>query len=315
MTRFLLLRGLVLIAMLLGVSMLAFAIPWLQGGDPARAIIQARVADQAVDQAAIEGLRAQLGLDRPFTAQYAHWLGDVLHGDFGLSFTSRTPVADAVGHALMISALLAVSALAVAFIIAVPLGTIAALRPGGLFDGTMTLLTQAVVALPEYWLAPVGILVFALHLHLLPSAGFTSPSSMVLPVGVLALRPMAYLLRVTRASMLDVLAAPYITAARSRGLGMTRTLLRHGLRNGILPVVTLLALWLAGLMGGSVVIEVIFAIPGMGRLMYEAVVDKDLPMLQAGLVCIVGLAVLINTATDTLALAINPVLRGARGGR
>ena len=96
---------------------------------------------------------------------------------------------------------------------------------------------------------------------------------------------------------------------------MTRTLLRHGLRNGILPVVTLLALWLAGLMGGSVVVEVIFAIPGMGRLMYEAVVDKDVPMLQAGLVSIVGLAVLINTATDALALAINPVLRGARDGR
>ena len=137
----------------------------------------------------------------------------------------------------------------------------------------------------------------------------------MLPVGILSLRPMAYLTRVTRASMIDVLDAPYITAARSRGLGMGRTLVRHGLRNGILPVVTLLALWLAGLLGGSVVVEVIFAIPGMGRLMYEAVLDKDVPLLQAGLICIVGLSVLINTATDVVYLAVNPVLRSGHVDR
>ena len=315
MAAFIVRRSAILLVMLLAVSMIAFAIPYLQGGDPVRDIIRTRVADQAIDPAAVEGLRVQLGLDRSLPMQYASWLGKLLQGDFGLSFGSRTPVGASVGAALLISGILAISALVVALMIAVPLGTCAALWPGSLLDCCVTVLTQALVALPEYWLAPVGILVFSLHLHWLPSAGWEPPWSLILPVGILALRPMAYLTRVTRASMVDVLDARYITAARSRGLGLGRTLLRHGLRNGIMPVLTMLALWLAGLLGGSVVVEIIFAIPGMGRLMYEAVVDKDLPLLQAGLICIVGLSVLINTATDLLYLAINPVLRGGNAPR
>ena len=315
MLRFLLRRAAILLVMLLAVSVVAFAIPYLEGGDPVRDIIRARVSDQNIDPAAVEGLRVQLGLDRPLPAQYASWLGNLLHGDFGVSFASRTPVGASIGSALLISAILAVSALLTALLVALPLGTAAALRAGTALDGFVTLLTQALVALPEYWLAPVGILIFSLQLGVLPSAGWDSLQSLVLPVAILSLRPMAYLTRVTRASMMDVLDAPYITAARSRGLGLGQTLLRHGVRNGMLPVVTLLALWLAGLLGGSVVVEVIFAIPGMGRLMYEAVVDKDLPLLQAGLICIVGLSVLINTATDVLYFAVNPVLRSGRDGR
>lgn len=312
MLRLLLRRAAILLTMLVVVSMVAFAIPYLQGGDPVRDIIRARVSDQNIDPAAVEGLRIQLGLDRPLAEQYLSWLSGTLHGDFGLSFASRTPVGASILSALLISATLAISALLTALLVALPLGTAAALRAGRRLDAAVTVLTQALVALPEYWLAPVGILLFALRLGLLPSAGWDSWRSLILPVSVLSLRPMAYLTRVTRASMIDVLDAPYIMAARSRGLGLGRTLLHHGLRNGILPVLTLLALWLAGLLGGSVVVEVIFAIPGMGRLMYEAVVDKDLPMLQAGLVCIVGLSILINTATDLLYVAVNPTLRSGR---
>jgi peptide/nickel transport system permease protein len=313
--RFVLRRVLVTLALLLAASVLAFAVPYMTGGDPVRAMIRARVADQAIDPAAVEGLRVQLGLDRPLVAQYAGWLGRALRGDFGVSFTNRLPVGSTIAAALSISTILATSALLVSLVVALPLGTLAALRAGGLLDRAVTLLTQALVAMPEYWLAPVGILVFALYLGLLPSAGWDPPVSLVLPVSVLSLRPMAYLMRVTRASMLDVLEAPYIMAARARGLGMGATLLRHGLRNGIMPVLTLLALWLAGLLGGSVVIEVIFAIPGMGRLMYDAVLENDMPLLQAGLLATVALAVLITTAADLLYLAINPALRQADAGR
>lgn len=315
MSRLVLRRVLATLIMLGATSVLAFAVPYLIGGDPVRSIIRARVADQAIDPAAIEGLRLQLGLDRPLVLQYFGWFGRAVRGDFGVSFTSRLPVGRTIAAALLISATLATSSLLVALAVALPLGTAAALRPEGMLDRFVTLLTQALVALPEYWLAPVGILIFALYLRLLPSAGWDSLASLVLPVAVLSLRPMAYLTRVTRASMLDVLEAPYIMAARSRGLGMGATLLRHGLRNGIMPVITLLALWLAGLLGGSVVIEVIFAIPGMGRLLYEAVVDNDTPLLQAGLLATVGLAVLITTAADLLYLAINPALRSSHAGR
>ena len=155
----------------------------------------------------------------------------------------------------------------------------------------------------------MGILVFALTLGWLPSAGWRDASSLVLPTMVLMLRPLAYFTSVTRAAMIDVLQAPYITAARSRGLGPARTILRHGTRNGVQPVVTMFALWLAGLFGGSVVVEVIFAIPGMGRLVYNAVLNKDIPVLQGGFVCIVVLSVLINTLADVAYVLLNPAVR------
>ena len=196
---------------------------------------------------------------------------------------------------------------------AFPLGTVAALHPGGRVDNTVTFITQSLVALPEYWLGPLAILVFALHgwAGCRRPAGW-SPSHIVMPACVLALRPLAYFTRVARASMLDVLNAPYMIAARSRGLSVAQSIVAHGLRNATPPVMTLFGIWLAGLIGGAVVIEVIFAIPGMGRLVYNAVVNQDIPLLQAGVVCIVALAVAINTVADLLYLALNPALRVSR---
>ena len=297
---------------LLVVSMLAFLLPYLSEGDPARAILRSRVSDLALDPDTVAALKTKFGLDQPLAVQYWRWLGNALSGDFGYSFTSRLPVVDQIGSALWVSCTLALTALSIALAVALPLGTLTALWPGGAIDNIVTFLTQSFVAVPEYWLGPLGILLFALYLGWLPSAGWQDWSHMVMPSLALALRPMAYFTRVTRASMLDVLNAPYITAARSRGLSISRTVFAHGLRNGMPPVMTLFALWLAGLIGGSVVIEVIFAIPGMGRLIYNAVVNNDLPLLQAGIVCIVALAVVINTLADLLYLAFNPALRVSR---
>ena len=309
MWKTLLQRLLILGLMLLGVSLLAFLVPFVSGGDPVRTILMSRVRDLAVDPAAVEAMRVHLGLDRPLPVQFGAWLWQALQGDLGYSFTSGRPVSSEIGRALGVSVTLAMVALGLAAAVAVPLGTLAALRPGRAVDNATTLMIQVFVATPEYWLAPMSILVFALHLGWLPSAGWTRWSSLVLPATVLSLRPMAYFTQVTRASMVDVLQAPYITAARSRGLSMRQTVVRHGLRNGSVPVVTFFALWMAGLLGGSVVIEVIFAIPGMGRLLYEAVINRDIPMLQGGFVCIVALAILINTVADVLYVLLNPAMR------
>jgi peptide/nickel transport system permease protein len=309
MTGFVLRRLVVLVVTLLSVSALAFLIPFAGDGDPVRTILRSRVSDMALDPAAVAGLRQELGLDRPLAVQYLSWLGHAVRGDFGISFTSRTSVSEMLGNALAVSASLAVTALAIAFLAAVPLGTLAASRQGKKVDNGVTFMTQSFVAVPEYWLAPVGILLFSLHLHWLPSAGWRDLSSIIMPAGVLALRPTAYFTKVTRAAMMDVLQAPYITAARSRGLSYPQTLLRHGLRNGMLPVMTLFSMWFAGLMGGSVVVEVIFAIPGMGRMVYDAVVNNDVPVIQGGILCIVALAVLITTVTDVLYAVVNPVVR------
>lgn len=299
----------VLVVTLLLVSFLAFLVPYMGEEDPARSIIRSRVSDLAIDPASVEALRIELGLDRPMLVQYLDWLSRVLQGDLGFSFASRLPVVDQIGSALLVSATIAISALALALAFALPLGTLAAMKPGGKLDGILTFVTQSFVAIPEYWLAPVCILLFAVYLGWLPSAGWGGFESLVMPALVLALRPLAYFAQVMRASMIDVLEADYIMAARSRGLGMAQTLVRHGLRNGILPVLTLFALWLAGLLGGSVVVEVIFAIPGMGRLVYTAVINQDLPLLQGSLVCIVGLAIAINTVADLLYGVLNPKVR------
>ena len=165
------------------------------------------------------------------------------------------------------------------------------------------------MAVPEYWLAPMATLVFSVHLRWLPSAGWLEPEHVVLPALALALRPMAYFTRLMRAAMIDVLQAPYIIAARSRGLGMGRTVLRHGTRNALPPVITLFAMWLSSLIGGAVVIEVIFSIPGMGRLLYEAVLNGDITMTQGAVVVLVAFAVFMSTLTDLIYVALNPAVR------
>jgi len=291
------------------VSVLAFLIPYLGEGDAARTILRARTSNPALGDEAVKALSAELGLDRPMYAQYLDWLGNVLTGDLGYSFTSRLPVIDLVGSALWVSVTVAVIALTVAFLAALPLGTLAATNRGGKVDSAITFVAQSAVSAPEYWVGPVAVLLFARQLGWLPSGGWSGPAYVVLPALVLALRPMGYFTQVMRAAMIDVLGARYVIAARARGLSFARTLLRHGVRNSMLPVMTLFSFWFAGLLGGAVVIEVIFSIPGMGRLLYTAVVNNDVPVIQGAIICILALAVAINTATDLLYGVLNPAMR------
>jgi len=309
MLMFLIRRTLVLMVTLLVVSVLAFLIPYAGEGDPARKILRARVNDPALTQDQVNALTHELGLDRALHLQYFDWLKQTLTGDFGLSYTSRSPVGDLVLPALSVSITLALSALLLALVFALPLGIVAATRRGSKLDNAVTFVSQSAVSAPEYWIGPVLVLVFARYLGWLPSGGWNGIAYIVMPATALALRPLGYFTQVTRAAMSEVLAAPYITAARSRGLSFPRTLLRHGMRNSMLPVMTLFSFWFAGLMGGSVVIEVIFNVPGMGRLLYTSVVNNDIPVIQGGMMWILTLAVVVNTATDLLYGVLNPAIR------
>jgi peptide/nickel transport system permease protein len=313
MLTFLIRRAATLLVTLLVVSVLAFLIPYAGEGDASRKILRARTNDPALDPAQVEAMTKELGLDRPIYVQYLDWLREVLTGNFGYSFTSRTPVQDLVGPALGVSMTLALAALLLALVFALPLGTWAATSPGGKIDNAITFVSQSAVSAPEYWVGPVLVLVFARYLGWLPSGGWNGLTYLILPAAALALRPLGYFTQVTRAAMSDVLAAPYITAARSRGLSFPRTLLRHGMRNSMLPVMTLFSFWFAGLLGGSVVIEVIFNIPGMGRLLYTSVLNNDVPVIQGGLMWILILAVVINTVTDLLYGVLNPAIRVTNG--
>jgi peptide/nickel transport system permease protein len=312
--RFLVRRLAVLVAALLAVSFVVFLIPYLTPGDPTRKILRGRVNAMDIDPAQLESLRAQYGLNRPVLVQYADWLGSVLHGDFGFSYTSQEAVMPQIGSAATVTLMLAVGALSLAIAVALPSGILAAMRRGGPIDTAITTVTQGFVAVPEYWLAPLLILVFAVKFGALPSAGWSGPAWMILPCVTLALRPISYFTQITRASMAEVLDSPYIVGARARGLGYYRTILRHGIRNALIPVLTLFSVWLGGLLGGSVVVEVIFGIPGMGRLVYNAVHNGDIPMIQASMVTIVTITILLATVTDVLYTVINPTVRGSHVG-
>jgi peptide/nickel transport system permease protein len=309
MMRFLARRTATLGVSVLLASFLVFLIPYVTPGDPARKIIRSRVSGEVVDESTVQALTLQLGIGDPLWMQYLRWLGRFGSGDMGLSYTSRTPVVEQVLPALWITLSMVVATLGAAALVSIVLGTVAALQEGRLADKAITTVTQAFIAIPEYWLAPMLVLVFALKLSVLPSAGWAGPASAVLPVTVLALRPTSHFTSAVREGVLDALGAEHVVAARSRGLGYRQTVLKHVLPNGLLPLTTLAAVWFAGLLGGSVIVEVIFAIPGMGRLLYDAVLNSDIPLAQGGVVLVVGLAVVLTTAADLVHRVLNPRLR------
>jgi peptide/nickel transport system permease protein len=302
-------RLLILPLILLLTSVAIFLLPYLTGIDPTMSIIRARIGERTVDAAAVEKLRREFGLDRNLAGQYVVWLGDVIRGELGFSYVSRTPVALIIGRGLCVTALLALTTLGIALLLALPLGVLAAYRPRSWLDLLVTIGCQSSVAIPQYVLAPLLILIFALWLGWLPSSGWRGPLFLILPVLTLLPSPLAYFTQATRAAMVDALQADYLRTARAKGLPPLLLLRRHALRNALIPVVTLVTLWLAGLLGGSVIVEVIFAIPGLGRVLYDAVLAGDIPLLQAGLLLLVGLAILINSAADLLYLLLNPAIR------
>jgi len=311
MITFLAKRTATLVAAVLLSSFAVFLIPYVTPGDPVRKIIRSRVAGDVVDDSTVQALGQSLGLHDPLPVQYFRWLGDFFSGDMGLSHISRTPVADQVMPALGITLSLVIVALGIAVMVSLPLGIVAGLKQGGKADKLITTITQSFIAMPEYWLAPLLVLVFALKLSLLPSAGWNTTSSIVLPAVTLALRPISFFTSGVRSGMIDALEAEHIQAARARGLSHVQTVVRHVIPNGLVPLSTLFAVWFAGLLGGSVIVEVIFAIPGMGRLLYDAVVNSDIPLAQGGVVVVVALAVAITTLADFLHRILSPKVSGA----
>ncbi|MEM7534284.1 MAG: ABC transporter permease [Chloroflexota bacterium] len=310
-----LLRRLTLLPIILFVaSLIIFLLPYATGVDPTMAVIRARVGERVLTAESIERLRTELDMDRSLPVLYTQWVGRLISGDMGFSYVSRTPVGTIIGRGLRVTGLLSSIALLLAIVLALPLGIWAAMRPGSWIDMLVTLTSQIGVAIPQYVMAPLLILVFAVWAGWLPSAGWRGPQFMILPALTLTMGPLPYLTQTTRAAMLDVLNADYIRTARGKGLSTRRIIYGHALRNALIPVVTLIAIWLAGLLGGSVIVEVIFSIPGLGRILYDAVLAGDIPLVQAGLMVIVTMAIVINTLTDLIYIVLNPALRTSEGG-
>ena len=306
----LVLRRLLLLPLIIAVvSFLIFLSPLVSGIDPATAVMQAQVLDRQPTPEAVERMKRELGLDRPLLLQFAAWLGRVARGDMGTSYMARAPVSDTVLNGLKVSAILSVVTLAISLTIALPAGILAAMRPGTLLDTTVAFISQMGVVVPSYVLAPALILLFGVQLGWLPSAGWRGPLHVILPCLTLATGPTAFFAQVVRASMLEVLSMDYIRTARAKGLRETLLVRRHALRNALIPVVTLSSMWLAGLIGGALIVEVIFSVPGIGRVLFDAINASDIPLIQASLMMIVAISVLMNTATDIAYVLLNPAIR------
>jgi peptide/nickel transport system permease protein len=311
MLQFITKRTATLLAAVAVSSFAVFLIPYVTPGDPVRKIIRSRVAGDAIDESSVQALAESLGLNDSLAAQYFRWLGNFFSGDMGLSFVSRTPVAEQVLPALTVTLSLVAMSLGLAAAVALPLGIISGLRPGSLPDKAITAVTQAFIAMPEYWVAPVLVLVFALKLSVLPTAGWNDLSSAVLPALTLALRPISFFTSAVRAGIIDAAAAEHVPAARARGLSHAQSIIRHVIPNGLVPLSTLFAVWFAGLLGGSVIVEVIFAVPGMGRLLFDSVVNSDIPLAQGGVVVVVALAVGVTTLADFVHRFLSPTVGGS----
>jgi ABC-type dipeptide/oligopeptide/nickel transport system permease component len=295
---------------LVGAALLIFLLPRLAGVDTARAVLRSRVAEAEPDPETTARVTAEFGLDRPWPEQFLSWLGHAFQGDLGISYATRTPVAPQLGAALEVSALLAALALLVAGVVGIPLGVWAARRPRGIADRVVTGFSVLGVAVPEFVLAPLLVLLLAIAVPLLPATGWGSPAQVVLPVLTLAAFPVALAAQLTRAETVDALARPHVAVALAKGIGGTQLVWRHGARLALTGVTALSGMFFAGLLGGAVVVEVSFGIPGLGRLLYDAVVGQDLPMLQAGLLAVVAVAVVAGIGTELLQLALDPVARG-----
>jgi ABC-type dipeptide/oligopeptide/nickel transport system permease component len=281
------------------VSAITFLLPWLSG-DPAVA-----VAGEGARPEDIENVRHALGLDRPLIVQYLEWLVRMLHGDLGQSLYFRTGVADLIASKLPTTALLAVSALFVALALSIPLGVLAAVRPNSWIDRLALSLAVVGQAIPSFFFGLVLILLFAVLLPLLPVSGSETWRHFVLPALALGYSATPAFMRLVRAGMVEVLASDYIRTARANGLSSARILFKHALRNALVPVVALAAERLGGLLAGSVVIETVFALDGLGYLASQAISFSDFPLMQAvvmllafGYVALTLLADVVNAWLD-----------------
>jgi peptide/nickel transport system permease protein len=281
-------------------------------GDPARVMLGVEAQPESV-----KALRAELGLDRPAAARYLAWIGGFARGDLGLSYTYRVPVAELVSERLAVTLPLALISTCLSGLLALGLGVYAAAhrdRPG---DVGVMAVTQLGIAVPNFWFAILLILFFAIYLGWLPSGGFPGWSaglgpavkSLVLPALSLAVVQAAVLARITRSAVLEILGEDFVRTARAKGNSRRRTLWRHVLRNALIPVVTVMGLQFSALLAGTIIIENVFYLPGLGRLVFQAITQHDLIVIKDIVVLLAVLVIAINFAVDLLYLAIDPRLR------
>ena len=317
MPRFIIYRLLQLIPVMLLVSIFVFSFTHMLPGD----VIDALAGEaEAHDPARRIALEKELGLNKPIYVQYFVWLGKiVLHGDFGKSITTRRSIGVEVFKRIPATVYLAVAAVVISLFIAIPLGTLAAIKRRTLVDYTVTTGAVLGISIPQFWFAIMCVLVFALYLGWLPASEYYSPfddpwrglQHLLLPASALGVRLAAITTRLTRSSMLDEIRKDYVDTARSIGLPEWRVIFKYTLRNALIPTVTVAGLQFGGLLGGTVIIETIFSWPGIGLTLYDAINSRDYPMVQASILILATAYVVVNLIVDITYLLLNTRIRPA----
>lgn len=292
------------IFVVLAVTALLFGIMQLMPGDPVQLIVNPRVSAEKVEE-----LRRLWGLDKPVYIQYFYWLSHVIRGDFGTSITTGQKVLTLIQSRLPYTLLLAGSALILEYIIAVPLGLIAAYKENTRFDNIVVILTIIMWSMPVFWLGVLFIMLFSNKLHLLPVSGYMGLKSIILPLATATLPYLASTLRLTRSEVLEVLREKYVITAYAKGLSRNMVLIMHVLRNALIPVTVMFFLSLPWLLGGSVIIERVFAWPGMGQLLWKAISTQDYPIVQGIILIIAILTIMSNILGDIITAFLDPRIR------
>lgn len=304
-------RILHMIPVLFVLTVVVFLFMQLLPGD----VIDTLVGDEEAEDPATRALlMKEYGLDQPIYVQYAKWIGKVMQGDFGKSLITRRPVAFELLESIPATVYLAIVGIGISMLIAVPLGSIAAVKRNTATDYAAQVTSLIGISIPEFWFAIMCVLLFSLYLGWLPSSGYMSPFEdlgqsikyLILPAAAVGFRQAAYTTRLTRSSMLDEMNKEYVDTARSLGFSETKVIYKYTLRNAMIPTITISGLQLANMLGGTVVLETIFAWPGIGQAIYMAIVDRDYPLIQAGILVLGIIVVVVNLLVDLLYRVLNP---------
>jgi peptide/nickel transport system permease protein len=303
-----------LIPVLLLVSIIVFSFVHFLPGD----VIDVLAGEEEIEDPEVRAaLEKEFGLDKPIYMQYLIWLGRVVQGNFGKSLVTRRPIALELFERIPATVYLALVSIGLALVISIPLGTLASVKRNSLVDYTAQTTSLLGISIPEFWFAIMCILFFSLYLGWLPSSEYYSPTEnlgkslkhLILPALAVGFRQAAYTTRLTRSSMLDEVNKEYVDTARSLGLPEWKVLYKYTLRNALIPTLTISGIQLYQLLGGTVVVETIFAWPGIGRAIFEAIVSRDFPLIQAGVLVLATFAVLINLLVDLMYRLLNPRVR------
>lgn len=300
-----------LVPVLFILSIVVFSFVHLLPGD----IVDTLVGDEDAEDPNIRQiLLKEYGLDKPLYVQYSVWLGKVLQGDFGKSLVTRRPISTELFDLIPATAYLGLTGIGISILISVPLGSIAAVKRNTAIDYAAQVTSLIGISIPEFWFAIMCVLAFSLYLGWLPSSGFVSPFVdwqqsllyLILPATAIGFRHAAYTTRLTRSSMLDQMNKEYVDTARSLGFSESKVIYKYTLRNALIPTITISGLQLADLLGGTVVLETIFSWPGIGQAIYLGIMDRDYPLIQAGVFVLGVIVVVVNLLVDLLYRALNP---------